>query len=186
MEIGGLAFEVTRGVTRQQFEHVVATVPADAGGGGRVVVDDDDDDDDGGGGGGGGAGAGGGGVPRPSPSPSPSHYVVLGPVASTVLVTPDLDALCAEVDAAAADAAARLSRDLDATVPPVHDRGAGGSRRARTASVGSMTDGDGSDGRSWAAGGGGGGGGGGAMKPDPGAGGAGGAGGGGGHRSRRG
>jgi hypothetical protein len=88
MEIGGLLFDVTNGLRRQEYEEIIATIP-----------DEDSIDLDKSGG---------------SGEKLPAHYVVLGKVVSTVIVTPSLEAMVADMDAESESKAQRLVREYHA------------------------------------------------------------------------
>jgi hypothetical protein len=187
MDIGGLSFDVTPGLRRQLCEHIVATLPKSdpsilASGAGKRVADaddeeeeDDDEDDE------------AGGAADLTGRPPPSHFVVLGPIASTLVVTPDLESLIAGMETEMGAKAGRLTSEYAAHVPPPLPS-KGGRHRSSSVAGTEATGGAASDAEvvvtadAAAAGQGGqgrargrttssssGGGGGGAMKADPGA-----------------
>jgi len=90
MEIGGLLFDVTNGLRRQEYEEIIATIPDED------SIDNIDKS-------GGSAG-----------EKLPAHYVVLGKVVSTVIVTPSLEAMVADMDAESESKAQRLVREYHA------------------------------------------------------------------------
>jgi hypothetical protein len=83
MEIGGLLFDITNGLRRQEYEEIIATVGDD-----DTLVSD-----------------------STTSVSSPAHYVVLGKVTSTVIVTPSLESMVRDMDAETESKTQRLVRD---------------------------------------------------------------------------
>ena len=111
MEIGGLLFDVTNGLRRQEYEEIIATVPDED----SVAIDS-----------------------SVSMDPLPGHYVVLGKVVSTVIVTPSLEAMVTDMDAEVESKAQRLVMEyhaLEGEISPTtatsHSR-RGGINRAKS------------------------------------------------------
>ena len=108
MTLGGLDFAVTLGVPRQQYQHVVATLPASTLSRLQTSQADGDGDDDpmlGGGvgagvgaGAGAGAGVGAGAGTGVDDVTTPSSFVIAGPVAFSLSVCPDLESLLERAD----------------------------------------------------------------------------------------
>lgn len=83
MEIGGLLFDITNGLRRQEYEEIIATVGDD-----DTLVSD-----------------------STTSVSSPAHYVVLGKVTSTVIVTPSLESMVRDMDAETESKTQRLVRE---------------------------------------------------------------------------
>jgi len=83
MEIGGLLFDITNGLRRQEYEEIIATVGDE-----DTLVSD-----------------------TTTSIPSPAHYVVLGKVTSTVIVTPSLESMVRDMDAETESKTQRLVRE---------------------------------------------------------------------------
>ena len=83
MEIGGLLFDITNGLRRQEYEEIIATVGDE-----DTLVSD-----------------------STTSGSSPAHYVVLGKVTSTVIVTPSLESMVRDMDAETETKTQRLVRE---------------------------------------------------------------------------